>query len=304
MRGPADDGVVSVLIGARGASEDLRVCLQSLEREATPENVEVIVAVPESDPACRVVDEEFPWAELVTVTAGRGANLAELRAAAYVWARGEIIAFTDAHCSVAPGWIEAIRRAMASGADVAAGAVLNRTAGSMADWTAFLFDYGDFLPPIAGGPATTFSGNNIAYRREMLGDPESYARGGLLKYFVNLRLAREGRRMVTAPAMVVSYRRQIQLARLLRDRFHFGRCFAAQRLSEAGGAFRFWYRALAPLLPALVVIRLFRRLLARPVLRRETVRAALPLTLVGLAWGAGETAGALLGRGASCREVY
>jgi glycosyltransferase involved in cell wall biosynthesis len=301
---PAAIGVVSVLVGARDASEDLRVCLRSLEREAAPENVEVIVAVPESDPGCQVVDEEFPWAELITVSAERGANLAELRAAAYVWARGEIIAFTDAHCSVAPGWIEAIRRAIGAGADVAAGAVLNGTPGSISDWTAFLFDYGDFLPPIAAGPATTLSGNNIAYRREMLGEPESYARGGLLKYFVNLRLAREGCRMVTAPEMVVSYRRRIPLARLLRDRFHFGRCFAAQRLAEAGVAFRFWYRVLAPLLPALVVARVFRRLLARPVLRRQTVRAALPLALVGLAWGVGETAGALLGRGTSCREVY
>lgn len=297
--------LVSVLIGARGAVDCIEACLESLEREAAPANVEVIIATPNSDPTASIVEMQFPWAEVVRVDDRGGApNLAALRAAALAHSRGAIVAFTDAHCKVKPGWVGAVRRAIAGGADVASGAVMNGTAKTIAGWTAFLFDYGEFLPPMSAGPARAMSGNNIAYRREMLGDPAEHRGEGLLKYFVNARLASEGRRMLCAPEMIVVFRRQISLARLIRERFHFGRCFAAQRIERGVVKSRAAYRALAPILPALVIARLFARLLARRVLRPHVVRCAPALALVGASWGVGEAAGALLGRGGSCREVY
>ncbi|MFN0150463.1 MAG: glycosyltransferase [bacterium] len=297
--------VVSVLIGARDAVECIEACLESLEREAAPANVEVIVAVPNSDPVATIVETQFPWVEVVRVDDRPGApNLAVLRAAAFARSRGAIVAFTDAHCKVKPGWVAALRRAIEGGADVAAGAVMNGTAKTITGWTSFLFDYGEFLPPVAAGPAHALSGNNIAYRREMLGEPAEHEADGLLKYFVNARLAAERRQLRCAPEMIVVFRRRISLGRLLRDRFHFGRCFAAQRLEHGVVKSRAAYRVLAPLLPALVIVRLFRRLLARPVLRTQVVRCALPLAIVAVSWGLGEAAGALLGRGRSCREVY
>jgi len=297
--------MVSVLIGARDAVDCIEACLESLEREAAPANVEVIVAAPNSDPTASIVEAQFPWAEVVRVDDRAGApNLAQLRAAAYAHSRGAIVAFTDGHCEVKPGWVAAARRAIAGGADVAAGAVTNGAAKTAAGWAAFLFDYGEFFPPVNAGPARALSGNNIAYRREMLGDPAEHAGDGLLKYFVNARLADDERRLFCAPEMIVVFRRRISLARLVRDRYHFGRCFAAQRLERGAVKSRLAYRALSPILPALVVARLFGRLLARPVLRPHVVRCAIPLAVVGLAWGLGECAGALLGRGRSCREVY
>jgi hypothetical protein len=292
---------VSVAIGAKDAARIVAGCLQALDTQRDAGPVEILVATPAGDPTAEVVARDFPG--VTRVTASARANLGELRGAAIAAARGDMIAITDPHCVVAPDWIAAIRRALAS-ADVAGGVVENLAAATAADVAGYLFDYSAYAPPLAAGPTSDLTGNNIAYRRDVLEPLGAYARTGFLKYFVNGRLAAEGRRMVCVPDMRVGYARSYSLGRLARDRFHFGRCFAASRIAGSSPAFRAGYRAAAPLLPAIVIARLARRLLARPRYYPQVARAALPLALVGLAWGAGETAGAILGRGASCAEVY
>jgi glycosyltransferase involved in cell wall biosynthesis len=292
---------VSVIVGARGAAETLRACLEALRSECAGGAAEVIVAMPEGDPAESLVAGESSWARLCSVPSWP--NLAELRGAALAHARAPIVAFTDAHCVVDRGWVAAIERALA-GADVAAGAVRNGARPTAANWAAFLFDYGDFLPPIRAGRAPTLAGNNIAYRREVLGDLAAYALGGFSKAFVNRRLEAEGRRLVAAPEMVVTWTRDATLAEVVRLRFHFGRCFAATRIEQGDEAFRMAYRLAAPLLPLLVIARAAARVLAKPPPLRALLPAAPGLVAIAAAWGLGETVGALSGRGSSCREVY
>jgi len=295
--GPA----VSVIVGARRAADTIQDCLDSLRPECAGGRVETLVAAPVGDPVVRIVAREYPWVRVVEVAGWP--NIAELRGAAIAVASGAIIAITDAHCTVEPGWIAAIERAL-DGADVAAGAVRNGSRKTAANCAAFLYDYGAFLPPIAARPTTTLAGNNIAYRRAVLGELGEYAPFGFWKAFVNQTLAASGRQLVATPEMVVSWRRETTLADVVRLRFHFGRCFGASRLRSSSRVFAATYRLAAPALPLVVIASAAWRLAAKPGPIGSALRAAPGFFAIAAAWGVGETIGALFGRGASCREVY
>ncbi len=261
----------------------------------------MIVGTPAGDGTGSVVRRAHPDVQIVEVV-GRP-NLAELRGAAVAAARGSIIAFTDAHCAVEHGWVYAIASALEC-ADVAAGAVRFGAPPTTANWAAFLYDYGPFLPPIAAGSTTTLSGNNIAFRREVLGDLRGFATRGFWKAFEIDRLAARGCRLVASPGMIVSWRRTATLVEVIRLRYHFGRCFAAMRLAGAGPLFGTVYRIAAPALPLLVVTRAVVRLVKKPGPLAQTVLALPAFVAIATAWGLGESVGALFGRGVSCREVY
>lgn len=305
MSQTAKPDLVSVVVGAREAEGTIATCLASIlragRREIENGDLEVIVAMPAGDPAGPLVGQAFPVVRRVEAP-GRP-NLAGLRAAGYQAARGRLVAFTDAHCVVGASWVAGIRRAFAAGADAAGGAVRNGGRG-LAAWALYLFDYGPYHPPLLPGPARDLTGNSIAYRREVLGEPSLYADGGLWKVFANERLAAEGRRMIAVPEMEVTWARDVSLGRAMRDRFHFGRCFAANRAARRDRWWRAAYRLGSPLLPALVPWRALGRALRSRAPARARLLAAPGVLLIALAWGLGEAAGVWLGRGTSCREVY
>ena len=110
---------ISVVIPARDAAATLPRTLAALAaQEGTPEFEVVVVDDGSVDATARVAEEA---GARVVLEGGRGPALA--RNAGARAGQGEVLAFTDADCFPAPGWLAAAWRAVA-GADLVQGAVL------------------------------------------------------------------------------------------------------------------------------------------------------------------------------------
>lgn len=118
MTEPAISVVVPVLNEARR----IDACLDALaaQRDAPP--FEVIVVDNGSHDSTRELARAHPLGVRLAAEAERGPYAA--RNTGMSLARGEIIAFTDGDCLPRPGWLAAGARALAAGADLAGGRIV------------------------------------------------------------------------------------------------------------------------------------------------------------------------------------
>ena len=86
-------------------------------------------------------------------------------------------------------------------------------------------------------------------------------------------------------------RRHVRLRDALIERYAFGRLFGCERLERTEGAMRAVYKLAAPVLPALLLSRMFRKAISSSRLRWRLVGGCVPLTLMVLAWSWGEWLG-------------
>lgn len=119
----ADVAAVSVIVPARNACATLGQLLDALAaQDPVPGGFEVILADDGSVDATGELARAHPV--VTRVVAGGGVGPGAARNAAIAEARGELLAFTDADCIPAPGWLAAAVAALEAGADVVQGAVV------------------------------------------------------------------------------------------------------------------------------------------------------------------------------------
>ena len=249
--------------------------------------------------------QRFPGTRHIALPGG---NLPTLKGAAIREARGELVAVLDPSDAADPDWIDEMLAAFAD-PDVCAvgGAVLLSGAGSAGNVAAYLFEYGAFNPPIAAGDTQgDLPGNNVAYRRNALTDTcaDILASEGFNKPFFHERIRARGGRLVIRPTMRVRHLTHYPFLAFGVRRFHYGRCFGAVRLRRASPARKALYRAFAPAVVPILIVRHLRRALSHPGNRRLLPGAALALCGVCAFWGVGEWLGYWFGPGRSCQELY
>lgn len=176
---------VSIVVAARNEEHRLAECLRSLIRtDYPPEKLEIIVVNDGSTDNTAEVIRSFigqhPSLRMITTTPGTG-NLrgkANAIAQGIEGSRGEVLMFTDADCSVTPGWVSESVKYFDDETGAVGGFTLldvNRTfEGIQAlDWI-FLFG----LSSSAAGwnvPLTAI-GNNLSVRRSAYDATGGYAR--------------------------------------------------------------------------------------------------------------------------------
>lgn len=110
---------VSVIIPVKDDALRLRRCLEALSRQTFAEPFEILVIDNGSSDSPERVIADFEGVRFLTEPSG-GSYAA--RNAGLEQAHGEIIAFTDADCHPAPGWLEAgVRRLESAGRDTFVG---------------------------------------------------------------------------------------------------------------------------------------------------------------------------------------
>ncbi len=294
---------ISVIIGSRNAARTIRACLTSLEEQFQSEMAEIIVADCSTDETPRIIASDFPKVKLVRCPAGQ--NTAQLRATALREARGELVAVTEPHCVIEPGWLVAICRAFESGEHLVVGGSV-RPAGEpgSAVWAAFLSEYAAYLPPLPPGPVAMTTGNNVAYRLDDL--LKCDVRAEFWKIFASWELKAAGVSFRADPAMQVQHIKPYNTLHFTGQRYHYGRCFAAERLKRQnlGLVQRLYHLLTLPALPALQLWRLYRDIRPKPAYRRHFRRGLPWLVLFSFSWSLGEGLGYLAGPGHSCQEVY
>lgn len=227
----------------------------------------------------------------VAVAGGAEALIPELWGLGIRAASGDVVALTIPECRVPAGWARALLGAIADGATGAGGGFALAGGADLVTRAVFLLRYSAFLPPAEGERRQEIAGDNAAYAstalRRHLG---SLARGFWEVEFHRL-IRDEGAVLMLVPGATATLSGPIRFGGMWRQRLEHGRRFAAWRVREAGGA-RWRIVCAAPLVPALLVTRLLRRLRGR----RGMIRLALPALPVvfalAVAWAAGEASGA------------
>ncbi len=159
---------LSVVIATTQAWPEIRGCLDSLYAQASEMGAEIIVA---DGNGRGLPDTESRYPQVRWLKA-LGATVFQLRALGMAAAKGDIVAVTEDHCRVTPGWCRQILRAHHEwpAAAVIGGAVENGATEHLGDWANFFIANGAFLLPIPTGEREDVTGQaNISYKRGFLG---------------------------------------------------------------------------------------------------------------------------------------
>jgi hypothetical protein len=230
-------------------------------------------------------------------------TIPELRAAGLAAATAPIVAMTSDACVPAPGWFEALRRVHASGVDAAGGAIENGSTGRLVDWAVFFCEYGRFLPPLAPSPASDLPGQNVSYSRAALERIADLVQRGTWEPLWHWRLAAAGARLVRDGSRVVTLTKRFTFVGFMRERFDYGRSFAAQRVAGAPALTRLLFALGSLGLPVLILARLGRDLLPKRRLLGRLLLSIPYLVVFACVWAAGEAVGYAAGEGRAAAAI-
>lgn len=291
---------LSVVIGSRNAEGSLDACLASLQTQVD-DTVQVIVAEASTDGTAELVTGRYPWATLVQCATETG--IGRVRAAGLRVAEGDVIAFTDPFCRVAPNWVATLRRQEWQRYAAVGGVVVPAPRAHATDWAAFLNEYAPHLTPQPAGEATILTGNNVGFRRSALEHAGLLTESEFWKTFALWRLAERGERFWVDPELVVQHAKSTPGLDFLIGRYLHGRCFGATRVAGQPLRSRLARALTCPALPLVFTSRLVRSVNSNATYRRVLWRS-LPINLIfHTAWAVGELDGYLRGPGTACARL-
>jgi hypothetical protein len=304
---PERDAVprVTVVVFLRDVPSTAGETLASLHHQQRFDAMEVIVADGSGGDAGKDLCTRFPWVRRLPLSP---ASMPALKGAAIRAARGDIVAILDPTDAAEPDWVDEILEGFTDpGTSAVGGEVTLAGPPTPANRAAYLFEYGAFTPPVSPGPTEgDLPGNNVAYRRRLLVEDgaDLLEREGFNKPFFHQHIRQGGGKLVLRPGMRVRHLTRHRFLPFATRRFHYGRCFGANRRRLGRPGFRAPYLVLAPVIPFLLLVRHFHRALQHPRHRRWLRGAGPALAGICVAWGVGEWMGAWFGPGRSCRMLY
>jgi glycosyltransferase involved in cell wall biosynthesis len=292
---------LSVIVASIYSQLVLKKCLDSILANDC-ENVEIIVAHNSAnEPLTDLIAE---YADVCFIEFAEKATLPVLWAAGIARSSGEIVAVTDSSCVVTENWISAILAAHQSDSPVVGGAVEMSESKSLVDWAAYFCEYGQFMKPLKAGAAQVLPGNNISFKRWTLEKNKRFVENGFWKTYLCQQLQAEGIKLISAPSMLVYYKKSFELMPFLVRRFHHGRCFAGMRIEQVT-VFKCALLAVGTIfLPAVFLVRMVAPVLQKRRFGREFF-LSFPISILAiLFWSVGESCGYLAGTGKSCEHIY
>ncbi|MBI3665123.1 MAG: glycosyltransferase family 2 protein [Acidobacteria bacterium] len=299
MPGPG----LSIIVVSYNSPATLELCLESLASQLHLGKDEVIVAdCSDRDPRLGF-RQQFPYFRFLRFD--ERLSIPKLRREGLKVARAEIVAFTEGRLVPASGWAKALLEAHAIHKDgPAVGGPIDFAASSPFDAAVFFCEYGWHMPPTGDGEAEELSGANLSYKRWALELCRDLIDAAAWEPFWHQRLKQHGHRLVRAGRALVCYHNSLSPSQFLRQRFHYGRWFAAARAEGSGFLRRLLYAAICPLLPVLLTVRQARLVLKRRRHQRAFF-AALPwIVPFYMVWSLGEFCGYLTGKGSSDRRAF
>jgi hypothetical protein len=294
--------IVSDTTDQRRDVAHLASCLEALATQVDAPPTEVIV--PYAPPVAGIEDlqRDYPHVVFLPVAdlrapMGGGASREhhdELRARGLAVAQGDLIGLLEDHARPDPHWSARAVQAHApdAGAFVGVGGAIENGIDRPLNWAVYFCDFAKYQNPVPGGPSPFASDANVVYKRSALEAVRPAWSESFHETVVNQGLMSAGERLTLSSAMVVlQQRRNLRLGTSLKERFVWGRSYAATRSQLLGGAQRWLHAALAPVIPGVLLTRMALGIF-RKGRNRGAFLKALPLTgLLTMSWAAGELAG-------------
>jgi hypothetical protein len=301
-RGEEAKPKISVVLASKVGAPFIDHCLRSIEREAKALPAEVIVVAFGSEPYVARIRADYPWAQVIAETGT--SKVPALRRRGVEAASADLVAVIEEHCSAGADWLHHALKGHASGDYGAVGGpILDNAYDRLADWVVYFCEYNGSLPPAQPGETSQLNDANIAYRHDLLMEHVHLLDDGYWTMTLHPVLQAKGMKFLSVPEMVVHHRGPLGFGYYLGQRYLFSRAFAGVRAQAQSPWRRVAYLAGAPLVPALLLLRM-----ARTVVRkRRHVRQfafSLPLIIPALiVLVAGEWVGCLFGPGDALSKV-
>jgi len=267
----------------------LGACLEALSRQ--PDVTEIVVSDCSAvDPSLRW-QTSFPrvrflhWPERRSVPRLRWAGVRETS--------GDLVAAIEARTIPDSTWAARLVAAHQAHPDapVVGGAVAPAAATSVRDDGLYFCEYGRFSPPVRCGAADELSGANLSYLRAALDEAADVITEGRWETALHERWRHNGRQLIQSDA-IVTFQNAMDTSTIVKQRFSYGRAYAAARFNPRSFRRRFTYALLSPSLPLVLTWRTARHLAGHPLSARFW--RSLPWTMLfNSAWAAGECVGYL-----------
>jgi hypothetical protein len=295
------DAGLSVVVPSVNGFDDLRGCLDALMREASHTSLEVLVPERCGETLRHSVRRDYPSVRLIPVAPDT--TIPMMRARAFRAATGVAVAVIEDHIIVPPGWAQRLLDEVARGVAVIGGSVENAATDTLLDQAAFLCEYSQCLRPLPEGPVDWLTGNNVAYRRDVLEQYRDVTDEGRWENYLHDRLRERGIALICRPDICVGHRKHYTFTEYLSQRYLYARSYAGARVSGGPLARRIVYALASVALPPLLFARIAARVIAKTKDRWLLLRCT-PLILVFVtAWGWGELVGYTCGAGNSLQRV-
>jgi hypothetical protein len=281
---------VSVVVASFSGEAALRRCLESLEPQAA--EAEVIVATDAEKAGVARLQARFPRFRFLPAAAGT--SVFRLRTMALEHASCRLVALTEDHCTVAPGWLDALRAQHRSGHAVVGGPIENGSLDSSYGFALYLCEYAAHMPPLGDGPAPALSGVNVAYERGLLLGCRGVWQEAFYENEVHDALRAAGHGLHRSGAARVSSHLALPLREAAAHLFRGGRRFGRHRSRRSSPAVRALLPVAALAVPALLTWRVLRAAAARrPDRLGAAARSLGYIVALNTAWAAGEAVGYL-----------
>ncbi|MEP6690219.1 MAG: glycosyltransferase [Gemmatimonadaceae bacterium] len=292
---------LSVVVPSVNGMADLDGCLAALEAQRAAVELEVLV-VDRCGEALRLeVARRYPLVRVIA--ADSAATIPQLRALAFAAARAEVVAVIEDHVIVREGWARALLDAIEGGAVIVGGSVENGATERLVDWAAFLCEYSHCIEPIPAGPSQWLTGNNVAYRRDLLERYRAVTAEGKWENRLHDAVRDAGETLLCRPDIVVGHKKHYTIGEYLSQRFLYARSYAAARMDAAPLGKRLAYGIAACALPPVLLFRIASRVMSKRRHRAEMLRSIPLLGLFATAWAAGEVVGYVAGGGDALSRV-
>ncbi|WP_395622138.1 glycosyltransferase [Sphingomonas daechungensis] len=291
-------GFSSDTIAPVARADYLAECLEALAKQADPPTMEIIVAHHEPIEGLDAVKARFSdvrflsTPDVVKRVGGREHHDVP-RGRAIAAATGELIGLLEDHELPDPRWaasvVEAHRRT-----DAGIGGAIENGVDRALNWAVYFCDFGRYQNPVPAGASAFASDANVTYKRADLDLVRESWEDAYREVPVNDALRALGKTISLDPTMVVYQNRHaLTFGEALRERYSWGRSYGATRVTWLTTPKRLAYTALAPVLPALLLLRMGRRAWQRKRHFGNFLRAVPFIVPLLMAWSSGEMAGYL-----------
>lgn len=288
----------SAIVVSCNSAATLERCLESLAAQLGPEDEIIVADCSDRDPRSQF---RTPFARGHFLQYEERRSIPEMRRDAIKIASGEILLLTEGRMIPSKDWAAVLGEAHTTHPKApAVGGPIDHTPATAFEEAVFFCEYGLHAAPAPNGTVRELTGANLSYKRWAVDECRDLLEAAAWEPFWHRRLEERGHRLVRAGRAVVRYVNSLTPGQFFRQRYHYGRWFAAERVR---GPRRLLYAAFCPLLPLLLTLRLGRVAVARG--RAGGFLRALPwIVPFQSVWAAGEFCGYLFGRGSSHRQVF
>jgi hypothetical protein len=305
--------VVAIVSDTTGPPDarHLEPCLESLLRQKDAPPIEIIVPYLPNVSGISRVRERYPQVKffevrnlrLYTGKSGSREHHDEIRARGIAVSSGNVVALIEDHGAAAENWAASLITAHREPVAAVGGAIENGVNRAL-NWAVYFCDFLRYQQPLPPGDSNIASDANVSYKRSALQSIEGVWKEVFHEHSVNAALRAKSERVVLAPdAVVYQNRLGLTLGLALRERYVWGRSYAATRAGLAGTSQRMFWAVFSPALPVLMLARM--TMMAYK--KRSTVGpfiSAFPLTAALIvSWSWGELIGYLTARSKAAQAI-